>query len=292
GRRTIGVLPWRRGLWLDAEDSLALEALTLTPVPPVGRDTLDVAVVRLRWMSNFTDLDALAAEPGVNVRYTRSPADIERADLVVIPGPKMTVADLALLRDEGLDLALARRAAAGAPILGICGGYQLLGKQIEDTVESRAGVVDGLGLLPVETVFNTNKLLRRQSGTTARWLGSAAVTGYEIRHGEPRACGGEPLLTTAAGEPEGCVAGAVVGTSWHGLLEGDAGRRALLAWVASERGRDWRPGDVAFADVRERRLNILGDLIDEHVDRDVLDALLAGGAPEDLPTLDLQRTAA
>ena len=94
GRRTIGVLPWCEGLWLDAEDSLALQAPALAPAPAVGRDTLDVAVVRLRWISNFTDLDALAAEPGVAVRYTRSPADIERADLVVIPGTKATVADL------------------------------------------------------------------------------------------------------------------------------------------------------------------------------------------------------
>ncbi len=292
GRPTIGVLPWREGLWLDAEDSLALDTPALTPAPAVGRDTLDVVVVRLRWMSNFTDLDALAAEPGVAVRYTRSPADVERADLVVIPGTKTTVGDLESLRDDGLDVALTRRAASGGPILGVCGGYQLLGRRIEDTVESRAGVVEGLGLLPVETVFTTNKVLRRQSGTAAPWLGGATATGYEIRHGDPRPSGGEPVLTTASGEPEGCVSGAVVGTSWHGLLEGDAVRRALLAWVAAERGRDWQPGDVAFADVRERRLDILGDLIDEHVDRDVLDALLADGAPEDLPTLDLQRIAA
>jgi adenosylcobyric acid synthase len=296
GRRTIGVLPWREGLWLDAEDSLALQAPALAPAPAVGRDTLDVAVVRLRWMSNFTDLDALAAEPGVAVRYTRSPADIERADLVVIPGTKATVADLESLRDDGLDVALARRAASGGPILGICGGYQLLGERIEDAVESRAGVVDGLGLLPVETVFTADKLLRRQRGTAAPWLGGAVATGYEIRHGDPRSRGGgEPLLTTAAGEPEGRVAGTVLGTSWHGLLEGDAVRRALLAWVAGERGRDWRPGDVPFSDVRERRLDVLGDLIDEHVDRAVLDALLAGGVGgpvRSLPTLDLQRITA
>jgi adenosylcobyric acid synthase len=284
GRRAIGVLPWREGLWLDAEDSLALEAPALAPAPPVGRDTLDVAVVRLRWMSNFTDVDALAAEPGVGVRFTRSPVDIERADLVVIPGTKATVADLERLRRDGLDQALARRARAGAPILGICGGYQLLGRRIEDDVESRAGVVDGLGLLPVDTVFNPDKLLRRTAGTSTRF---GAVTGYEIRHGDPRPdAGAEPLL-----DGEGCVQGNVIGSSWHGLLEGDAFRRALLAWVASERGRDWRPGDVPFADVRERRLDVLGDLVDEHVDRDVLDALLAGGVPTDLPTLDLQRTA-
>jgi adenosylcobyric acid synthase len=291
GRRAIGVLPWREGLWLDAEDSLALEAPALAPAPAVGRDTLDVAVMRLRWMSNFTDVDALAAEPGVGVRYTRSPVDVERADLVVVPGTKATVADLERLRRDGLDIALARRAAAGGPILGICGGYQLLGQRIEDEVESRAGVVDGLGLLPVETVFGAEKLLRRVSGTVAPAFGGAAATGYEIRHGDPRPDGGEPLLRTGDGEDEGCVHDNVVGTSWHGLLEGDAVRRALLGWVAGERGREWRPGDVAFADVRERRLDVLGDLIDEHVDRDVLADLLAFGVCEGLPTLDLQRTA-
>jgi len=285
GRRAIGVLPWREGLWLDAEDSLALEAPALAPAPAVGRDTLDVAVLRLRWMSNFTDVDALAAEPGVGVRYTRSPVDVERADLVVIPGTKATVADLERLRRDGLDVALRRRAAAGAPILGICGGYQLLGRRIEDDVESRAGVVDGLGLLPVATTFNADKLLRRVRGHST-WLGAAA-SGYEIRHGDPRPDDGAAALL----DGEGCVAGNVLGTSWHGLLEGDAFRRALLAWVAGERGRDWRPGDVAFADVRERRLDVLGDLVDEHVDRDVLADLLAHGVPEALPTLDLQRTA-
>ncbi|MCW2995110.1 MAG: cobyric acid synthase [Conexibacter sp.] len=290
GRRAIGVLPWREGLWLDAEDSLALEAPALAPAPAVGRDTLDVAVLRLRWMSNFTDVDALAAEPGVGVRYTRSPVDVERADLVVIPGTKATVADLERLRRDGLDVALQRRAAAGGPILGICGGYQLLGTRIEDAVESRAGVVDGLGLLPVATVFHDDKLLRRVSGTASATFGGAPATGYEIRHGDPQTTAA-PLLTLADGTPEGCIHHNILGTSWHGLLEGDAVRRALLAWVAGERGRDWRPGDVAFADVRERRLDVLGDLIDEHVDRGVLADLLATGVPPALPTLDLQRTA-
>jgi adenosylcobyric acid synthase len=290
GRPTLGVLPWREGLWLDAEDSLALEAPALPPAPPVGRDALDVAVVRLRWMSNFTDVDALAAEPGVGVRFTRSAVDVERADLVVVPGTKATVADLGRLRRDGLDEALRRRAAAGGPILGICGGYQLLGSVIDDDVESRAGRVDGLGLLPVATTFAAAKLLRRRTGA-ASWLGGAPATGYEIRHGVPRPSGGTPLITDADGAPEGCVHGAVIGTSWHGLLEGDAVRRALLAWVAGERGRRWSPGDAPFAEVRERRLDVLGDLVDEHVDRDALDALIAGGVPEGLPTLDLRSTA-
>ena len=115
GRPTLGVLPWRRRLWLDVEDSLALEAPREAGEPPIGPDALDVAVIRLRWMSNFTDLDALAAEPGVAVRFSRSPADVARADLVVLPGTRATVEDLAGLRTDGLDAALADRAARGGP---------------------------------------------------------------------------------------------------------------------------------------------------------------------------------
>ena len=139
GRPTLGVLPWLDGVWLDAEDSLALEAPRPEAAAARGGDTLEVAVIRLRWMSNFTDVDALTAEPGVSVRFTRSPADVERADLVLVPGTKATVEDLERLRAGGLDAALARRAAAGDPILGVCGGYQMLGEAIEDEVESRRG---------------------------------------------------------------------------------------------------------------------------------------------------------
>src|SRR3954447_18807576 len=132
GRPTFGVLPWLDGPFIDAEDSLALRG------GEAHAGTLDVAVIRLRWMSNFTDVDALAAEPGVSVRYTRSPADVERADLVVLPGTKATVEDLRRLRDDGLDRALRERRG---PILGVCGGYQMLGAEIDDAVESGAGRV-------------------------------------------------------------------------------------------------------------------------------------------------------
>ncbi len=147
----LGVLPWVENLWLDVEDSLALEAPRPEGRPAAGGDTLEIAVVRLRWMSNFTDVDALACEPGVSVRFTRSPADIERADLVMVPGTKATVEDLERLRAAGLDRALIDRARRGDPILGVCGGYQLLGERIVDHVESRRGEVTGLGILPVTT---------------------------------------------------------------------------------------------------------------------------------------------
>ena len=275
GRPSLGVLPWRRGLLLDAEDAQALEAPREEASLPLGADGLDVAVVRLRWMSNFTDVDALAAEPGVSVRFTRSPVDVARADLVIVPGTKATVADLAMLRTDGLDRALEARAVAGGPLLGICGGYQMLGQRIEDAIESRAGTVQGLCLLPVRTVFEADKLLCRSDGT----FDDAPVAGYEIRHGRVTRFGGEPLITP----DEGCRAGAVLGTSWHGVLEGDDFRRALLAWVAARRGRDWVPGGESFAAVRERRLDALGDLIEEHADTATLVELIEAGAGDTAP---------
>jgi adenosylcobyric acid synthase len=284
GRPVIGVLPHVADLWMDVEDSLALEAPR--PEAPAGAETLDVAVLRLRWMSNFTDLDALAAEPGVRVRFTRSVADVERADLLVVPGTKATVEDLARLRASGLDRAILDRAAAGAPILGICGGYQLLGERIVDDVESGCGVVDGLGVLPVVTTFAAHKVLRRCAGRCA-WLDTAA-SGYEIRHGRATRHGGEALLTADDGEPDGCRAGSSLGTSWHGALEHDAFRRALLRHVAAARGRRFEAGTTPFASARERRLDVLGDLVAGNVDTARLAALIEGGVPADLPTIQTE----
>jgi adenosylcobyric acid synthase len=308
GRPTLGVLPHVEDLWMDVEDSLALDAPR--PEAPTSADTLDVAVIRLRWMSNFTDVDALAAEPGVRVRFTRSVADVERADLVVVPGTKATVEDLARLRTNGLADALQARADAGNPILGICGGYQLLGHRIIDDFESGVGVVDGLGLLPVSTVFEREKLLRTRGGHCA-WLGST-VGGYEIRHGrvagvdavdahardghgdrdrqrhranEAPFATGESLFIADDGEPDGCRLGSVIGTSWHGVLEHDAFRRALLQHVALLRGRRFVPGTTSFADAREARLDVLGDLVEQHLDTERLAALIDGGVPRDLPSV-------
>lgn len=288
GRPVLGVLPHRDELWLDAEDSLALDGRRPEPAAAVdGGDTLEVAVLRLRWTSNFTDVDALAAEPGVQVRFTRSAADVERADLVVVPGTKATVEDLERLRAAGLAAALSRRAAAGDPILGVCGGYQLLGTRIDDRVESGRGTVAGLGLLPVATEFAADKLVRRVGGdfTGPGATTGVAAAGYEIRHGRPVRDGAAALIADGSDAGEGCVDGATLGTSWHGLLECDAVRRALLGWVAERRGRRWSAGSEPFAAVRERQLDRLGDLIAEHADTDALLALIEHGAPPDLPTV-------
>src|SRR4029077_5635317 len=289
GRPVYGVLPWQEGLWLDAEDSLNLPAdLNLpagqsphdTSSTTVDRDFLRVAVVRLPRISNFTDVDALAAEPGVLVRFATSPADLADADLVVLPGSRATVSDLAWLRERGLAAAVAERARAGRPVLGICGGYQMLAGQIDDEVESRRGVVNGLGLLPVRVRFGAEKILGRPRGTA---LG-APVAGYEIHHGiaevtDPAGSGTEPFL-------DGCRRGPVWGTSWHGALENDEFRRRFLAEVAALAGRDFTPAPgTSFAAVREERLDVLADLVTAHLDTAALSRLIEEGPVPGLPAL-------
>src|SRR5690606_6074112 len=149
GRPTLGVLPWEERLWLDAEDSLSAVAdgVLGRPSPPLGSQWLRVAVVRLPRISNATDAEALAAEPGVAVRYVTEPSRLADADLVVLPGSKATVADLAWLRRAGLADAVVAHARAGRPVLGICGGYQMLGTRILDPHGVEGGDAEGLGLL-------------------------------------------------------------------------------------------------------------------------------------------------
>jgi adenosylcobyric acid synthase len=272
GRPVLGVLPWTAGLWLDAEDSLSLGAGPDGPPSSPAGDVLRVAVVRLPRISNFTDTDPLAAEPGVALRFVISPAQIADADLVILPGSRATVADLAWLRERGLADAVVDRAARGGPVLGICGGYQMLATEIRDDVESGAGLVPGLGLLPATVEFGAAKVLRLRQETS----GGEPVTGYEIHHGVVTTDGGEPF-------PGGCSAGAVLGTTWHGIFESDGFRRALLRRVAAAAGRSFEPGHVAFAQLRERKLDTLADLVDAHVDTAALLDLIDHGAPAGLP---------
>ena len=160
---------------------------------------------------------------------------------------------------------LAERAAQDRPVLGVCGGYQMLAARIDDPVESGAGAVDGLGLLPTRVTFAEAKVLGRPVGS---WRGHR-VEGYEIHHGLARRDeGAEPFL-------DGARAGAVWGTMWHGTLENDAFRRAWLTEVAGLAGSAWSPaaGAAGYADRRETMLETLADAVDAHVD---LDLLLAG----------------
>ena len=267
-RPVLGVLPWVRGIWADAEDALPVRAMHEAIRPPAGRDTLDVAVIALHRMSNFTDVDPIACEPGVTVRFTRSHADVLRADLVIVPGTKATVDDLAEMRSNGLDAAIAERARLGLAVLGICGGYQMLGTRIVDPIESGLGDVAGLGLLPVETVFAPEKVLRRSHGT-APWLGGSSVQAYEIHHGRVRRHGAEALFETPEGD-EGCRSGSVFGTSWHGIFESDGFRASFLQFIAARRRLDWVPAGVRFQETREATFDRLADLIEERIDTSAL----------------------
>jgi adenosylcobyric acid synthase len=287
GRPTLGVLPWRDMLWLDQEDSLgyAADGVLGHPGPPVGREWLRVAVIRLPRISNGTDAEALAVEPGVSVRLVTDPARLVDADLVVIPGSKSTVADLEWLRRTGLADAIAAHIAAGKPVLGICGGFQLLGKSIVDKVESRAGAVSGLGLLDVDIEFAPEKTLRTPTGTAF----GAAARGYEIHHGQVvrRGASLAGLVTLADGSVEGALTGCVAGTHWHGLLENDEVRRALLGWAASMAGRDgFVPApDVSFSAARNAQFDLIADLIAANLDTAAVLRLIEHGAPTDLPIL-------
>lgn len=272
GRPVLGVLPLIPGLWIDAEDSLSLGTSRSAAGPAPAGDVLRVAVVRLPRISNFTDTDPLAAEPSVVVRYATSPAEIGDADLVILPGSRATVADLAWLRERGLADAITDRAGRGKPVLGICGGFQMLATTIHDDVESRAGTVPGLGLLPATVRFGPRKILRRRQGAGF----GEPVTGYEIHHGVTEATGGEPF-------PGGCAAGLVQGTSWHGLLESDGFRHTLLSRVAEATGKRFVSSGASFAAERERQLDALGDLIGEHLDTAAMLKLIHHGAAAGLP---------
>ncbi len=280
GRRSYGVLPFCESLWLDAEDSLAhtADGAVGRSTAPCGSQWLRVAVVRLPRISNGTDVDALACEPGVAVRYVTEPSRLADTDLVVLPGSKSTVADLSWLRRTGLAGAVVAHAAAGRPVFGICGGYQMLGRRIVDDVESGAGEVSGLGLLDLDVVFDPAKQLGRCRGTA---LGQP-VTGYEIHHGRVVHRGEPPLVS---GPDEGSDGGHVLGTHWHGLFESDAFRRALLHRLACLAGRPgFRPApDTSFAAVRAAQLDLLGDLVSTHLDTAALADLIDDGAPPGLP---------
>jgi adenosylcobyric acid synthase len=285
GVPTLGVLPYLHDLALDAEDSLALRGPRPASDQPALGDDLDVAVVRVPRISNVTDVDALSIEPGVGVRLVEDAAALGDPDLVVLPGSKSTVADLAWLRARGFDRALRRLVERDEPglILGICGGYQQLGRSIRDEgVEGTPGEVEGLGLLDVSTTFEPTKLVRRRRGIVMGQM----VDGYEIHHGRVQRGAGAlawvHLDDTAGNEEEGAVdsdRAVVLGTSVHGLFESDGFRAVFLTEVGRRRGKAFVPAGTSFGDAREAQIDRLADLVEAHVDLERLFAIIELGAP-------------
>lgn len=271
----LGVLDWLDGVWLDSEDALAIGGWGRSAQHVTARP-LEVAVARLPRVSNATDVDALAAEPGVRVSVTADPAVCAAADLLVLPGTRATTGDLAWLRERGIADVVVQRHHDGRPVLGICGGYQMLGHTIVDEVEgegardSSLARVDGLGLLPVDIEFGAQKVLARPTGS---WQGHA-TSGYEIHHGIPTpldAPRDEDFL-------DGMRVGTTWGTHWHGALEHDDFRRAFLLRVAEQAGHPWRPAPDApgYAERREAMIDTLADAIERQLDVEALLALARG----------------
>jgi adenosylcobyric acid synthase len=273
GLPVLGVVPHLGDGLVPEEDSLALDT---TPSGDVDGARVVVAVVRLPRIANFDDVEPLAAEPGVAVRFATRAAEIDAADVVIVPGSKSTIADLAWLRARGLAPAIARAAQDGRIVLGVCGGYQMFGERLDDPhgVEG-GGEAAGLGLLPAVTTFAPRKTTVR---VRARVVGDgpltgaagAAVAGYEIHAGVTRARRGRAALTIVerGGVPaeaaDGVVAGRVIGTYVHGLLTSAPLRRALLAEAARRRGvgPDGRWGAISAVDRYDRLADLVGAALD------------------------------
>ena len=280
GVPTLGVLPFLRGVDLDAEDSLALDRADPEPPPDVDGDVLDVAAIRWPRVSNAGDLDPLRLEPGVRVRWVRSAADLGRPDLVVLPGSKATRDDLAWFRRTGLADAVEY---ADATVVAVCAGLQMAGGPIDDPegVEGSPGFDKGMDWLPVTTTFEGPKVLDRPTGSAVAGAGAGhRVAGYRIHHGRVTAEGdAQPWLVADDGEVLGWHAGWVSGTTLHGLFEDDGFRSALLLRAARRTGKDWVPGEVGFSAARQARLDAIADLIEAHLDMGALERIIAKGAP-------------
>jgi adenosylcobyric acid synthase len=278
GVPVLGVLPFVHDVALDAEDSLALSGPRPATTKPARADSIDVAVVRFPRVANFTDLDALAIEPGVHVRFVEAPAALGQPDLVILPGTKATVVDLEWLRGTSLDRAVFEH--TDALVLGICGGYQQLGHTITDTVESGRGHVQALGRLDIDTAFEPAKLTRQRRGEAM----GQRVAGYEIRHGRVTRRDGTPgwihLDDCYGREDDGALdaAARVLGTSLHGLFERDGFRATFLTEVGRRADKTFVPDGVSFAAARDAQFERLADLLEWHLDLDALGALIEGAA--------------
>jgi adenosylcobyric acid synthase len=278
GVPTLGVLPWLHDIALDAEDSLALDGQRPRATKPAAGDALDIAAIRFPRISNFTDLDALAIEPGVTVRLIDHPGQLGHPDLVILPGTKATVADLDWLRGRGLDQAVLD---SDALVLGVCGGYQMMGRWIDDPVESERGMVTGLGWLDVTTTFEPDKLTRQRRGTAM----GQRITGYQIHHGRTRAADGTPgwlhLDDTYETVDDGAIdadTARFLGTSLHGLFEQDGFRAAILTEIGRRRGKTFVPAGVSFNAAREDQFERLADVLEAHLDMAAVEKLILAGS--------------
>ena len=274
-RPVFGVLPYLTESLIDAEDSLGLFSYGQEQIST--DEALDIVVISLPRISNFTDFDPLVNEPGCILRIVASPAQLGSPDLIIIPGSKSTIDDLRWLRSKGFEDAIKRQAARGSMVLGICGGYQILGKEINDEVESKQGRVEGFGMLDVRTFFLDSKVTLQRSGVAPRF--GAAVSGYQIHQGRVMSQGGCKLFDLSIpsrsfqeiGLTDGAVddAGQVFGTTLHGVFEHDEFRKSFLSEVAQARSKSFE-SRLDFAQLRESQIDYLANFVSKHIDIDAV----------------------
>jgi adenosylcobyric acid synthase len=265
GKPVLGVIPYLQQLHLDAEDAIATEQ---------ERGVFKVVVPVLPRISNHTDFDALRLHPGVDLQFVAGPGDGVPADLIILPGSKSVRDDLAWLRANRWDQAIARHLRYGGKVLGICGGYQMLGQSIADPlgVEGQPGNVNGLGWLPIATTMHATKTLRRTQGVLRLCGEEVPVSGYEIHNGASAWL--EPChqpFSLDNDRADGCLStdGQVLGTYLHGLFDNADACTALLAWA----GYAEQP-PVDMRQVRELALERLADTLAAHLDLAELDCIL------------------
>lgn len=277
GVPVLGVMPWL-DIDLEEEDGVALQR---GKSAQTGERAITVAVIQLPHISNFTDFNALAAQPDVRVNYVRDPAALHSADLIILPGSKNTLSDLQWLRESALAHALLQAHRRGVPIFGICGGYQMLGETLTDEVESGLGTQPGLGLLDVVTRFAREKTTTLLDAATQAelpgWLvslGDIPLRGYEIHMGETtRNPGCRPALwleKSLQRVADGAVSddGQVMGTYLHGLFDSDAFTRAVINALRARKGLPALDVAVNYAEYKSQQFDRLAAAMREHIDID------------------------
>ena len=257
GLPVLGVVPYLH-VEIEDEDSLSERLNVRDAVKP-----LDVAVIRLPHISNFTDFIPLEQHELLGVRYVQRARELGAPDLVILPGTKNTMEDLLWLRQSGLEAAVRKLAQAQTPVLGVCGGYQMLGQTLDDPAGTESGKplsLAGLGLLPTRTTFDAQK---RRTQVRAVALGApfagARMTGYEIHNGRTTV-NGEPFCRLADGTPEGCVCKNVFGTYLHGLFDSGELTQALVKLLCARKGispRETRP--ASMTEYRQAQFDLLAD---------------------------------
>lgn len=273
GIPVLGVVPWLTGLIVDEEDAVALPGDATAPRS--GR-RLDVVVIRFPHISNATDFQSLAQVGDVSLSYVSTAEEFGSPDLVILPGTKATLGDLHWLQTQGLDAVVRGFAKAGGRVLGICGGFQMLGERIEDPlgVESSEGGLEGLGLLPGMTTFSARKALRRVEGEcVVPGLEGARIRGYEIHHGHTKFLEGKSCqaafrlrdVQDQASELDGVCSGSkVFGTYVHGLFDHRSFRSIFLNLLRRDQGREALPDHMY--DCRPKSFRQLADLLRDSVD--------------------------